>query len=135
MKGEPLTENVADVIKFMCVQADQYLTFPVPNSFGHLPRYLQGVIYLKTVKPTPLDATSFSVEVTYGVIDAVPAPDIGGPKPEEKPGNELCGPEYSFDTQGGTSHILQSIGPLQVSGVLLVIRMVKSKAATFIAVN
>lgn len=102
-----------DVIAKVIVDSDAYLTFRVPNSDGFTPAALSGRIYRKRIKPAWVAPGIASAVVTYGVLEAAPHPDIGGENPSKNSdsggpsGDEILGPEFSFDTTGGTVHITQ----------------------------
>jgi len=113
-------EDEADLDKVVQAVLDQsyeFLTFRVPNTPGQPSNSRLDRIFRKSVKPAWLTHNQALAVVTYGMLDALPWPDLGtggtpGPggqtNPSEKPAAEEFGPELSFDTQGGNSRILIS---------------------------
>ncbi len=105
------TENEADVIVHVAENADEYLTFPVVNAMGVLPKVLTGRIHLLSIKPGMLGGGKAVAVCVYGLRDSVPSAAIGGESPMKNEedggpsGDEILGPEWTFDIDEGTQHI------------------------------
>lgn len=108
VEGVAPGQTLDDVIAHVLNVSDGFLTFRVPNNDGVVPISLSGRIYRKAVKPAWVSPSLATCVVTYGMLDAIPHESQGGEKPEDQDQDEVLGPEFSFDTQGGTRHITQS---------------------------
>jgi hypothetical protein len=109
-------ENENDVMVAVLNKAANYLRIAVPNGDGLLPLVIlvnvwkSGVTDLRFIGSGVAEAT-----VVYRPLEAATAVSSGGREPKHDPGtdgsdsSDIIGPEWSFDTQGGTRHITQSL--------------------------
>ncbi len=107
--GISQNETPNDVTVKVLQTAPLYLDIAVPLLTDTINSIAAGRIYRKNISnPKFIDATRAVATVKWGLLDSVPHPEVGGQKPHEKGGSgdtQQMGPEYSFDTHGGTTHI------------------------------
>jgi hypothetical protein len=99
-----------DVIAKILQTAPVFLTITVPNLQSAATSLSTGVIYRTFVSDLKFIGHNAAVgTMNWGLVDAAPHPEQGGPQPEETPESQQHGPECSFDTGTGTQHITQSL--------------------------
>lgn len=112
--------NVDDVnkktIEWLITEGYRTVVFRVP-SVNETAKHVWNTLYIKSVRPGFISDKKCVVDVEWGLLNAapllaIPPVGIGGAerRPSEKQPNEVLGPEFSFDTTGGTRHITQSFG-------------------------
>jgi hypothetical protein len=107
-------QTVNDVIDRVLALVPPFVTIKVPNTDGLFPTTIpftlwkKGIVNQRFISDTQAEAT-----VIYRPLAAATAPSAGGRQPRHDPGTqdteEIIGPEFSFDTQGGMRHITQSV--------------------------
>lgn len=114
------TENINDVMVAVLAAAEPFLQFQVPNAESLVPPTFNVRVYKSgVIRPEMEGGSVATATVFYKIYDAAPAPSAGGKDPSQ--GNsggtgsggtgsdQPLGPEFAFDTQGGTRHITQSL--------------------------
>lgn len=111
-------ETLDDVIVAVLAFAPKQLIFRIPNYDTYAPSTLFTRIYQTGVEDLEfIGAKQAKCRVLWGQTDAAPAPSAGGQNPNGSGGNEgdgpepdeVLGPEYKYNTQGGTRHITKSV--------------------------
>lgn len=112
--GETLDDVLVKILAF----APKQVIFRIPNYDTFAPSTLFTRIYQAGVEDLEMiSATAAKGTVVYGQSDAAPAPSAGGQNPDGGEGSEgegpdpdeVLGPEYRYNTQGGTRHITKSV--------------------------
>lgn len=107
---------VRTVIDFLTLVGYATVRFSVPDPTG-IAAYSYTLLHLRSVLPEWISDTAMAAAVEWGLVRATPtlvAAGGGGgggapTRPSEAPADEVMGPEYSFDTSGGTKRITQSV--------------------------
>ncbi len=118
-KAEVLIENidpsysVADVEKKVIDFVDPTVQFLVPNPDGLVP-YTLTILHLTSVLPEMVSHDKAKADVEGGLLKSANPETIDSKtgekkKASEKGSDEELGPEFTWDTSGGTKHVTQSV--------------------------
>jgi hypothetical protein len=106
------TYDEDDITKKVIQFVAPTVNFTVPNPTGET-AHTYTLLYLDSVLPEMISDVDAVAAVEWNLVKSTPLTRIDpatgqSRKPSETPDTQILGPEYSFDTSGGTKHITQS---------------------------